>query len=276
VLAARLIVVIVAGACVVLVYGRGVRRIRAAGADWPVAKELAVLAGVACCALGMTAPLDERFSGHVTEHLLLGLIGPALIAAGTPITLALRSSSRAGRRRLRRALHSPVVVTLTHPAVALAIAVFGPWVVWLSPVDDWQRDSSLVHGVVHLHLFVSGLLFAVAVLGLDHTRWRRAHGIRLLAAAVALPLHAILGLVILSASTPFLNPTLAPDIALDDQRLGAALLWVVGDGIATVAMLVVGLQWAAWERRSDDLPTVRDWRPANAPRSRVWQQAPDG
>jgi hypothetical protein len=27
------------------------------------------------------------------------------------------------------------------------------------------------------------------------------------------------------------------------------LLWVVGDGIATVAMLVVGLQWANWERR---------------------------
>jgi cytochrome c oxidase assembly factor CtaG len=75
----------------------------------------------------------------------------------------------------------------------------------------------------------------------------------LLAAALSLPLHALLGLVILSASTPFLNPGLAPGAGLADQRNGAAVLWVVGDGLATVTMLVIGLQWARWESRV--------WRP---------------
>jgi cytochrome c oxidase assembly factor CtaG len=100
------------------------------------------------------------------------------------------------------------------------------------------------------------------VLGLDHTRWRRAHAARLLAAGVALPLHSLLGLVILGASTPFLNPGMATGAALDDQRLGAALLWVIGDGIATAAMLVVGVQWAQRERREAARgPRLDAWTP---------------
>jgi cytochrome c oxidase assembly factor CtaG len=232
-------------------YQSRVRRLRAAGARWPVWRELSVLGGVLCIAFGITAPLGDRFSGHVIEHLLLGLVGPGLVAAGSPLTLALRSSRPPARRRLRAVLRSRPVQVLTHPAVAVALAMLGPWVVWLSPVDRYQRQSVVVHGIVHLHLVAAGALFAVAVLGLDHTRWRRAHAARLLAAAVALPLHALLGLVILSASTPFLNPDLAPAAGLDDQRVGAALLWVIGDGIATAAMLVVGVQWAQHERRDD-------------------------
>jgi cytochrome c oxidase assembly factor CtaG len=161
-------------------------------------------------------------------------------------------------------LRSGPVEVLTHPAVAVALAVLGPWVVWLSPLDELQRESAVVHALVHVHLVAAGGLFAVAVLGLDHTRWRRSHAVRLLAAAVALPLHALLGLIILSASTPFLNPGMAPGAGLDDQRLGAGLLWVVGDGIATAAMLVVGLQWASWERRGSRDDALR-FEPERAP-----------
>jgi cytochrome c oxidase assembly factor CtaG len=240
--------VLVFALAVLVLYETGVRRVRAGGGRWPASRELAVVAGILCIALAATAPLSDRFSGHVVEHLLLGLAGPFLIAAGSPLTLALRASSRPTRRRLRTLLRSTAAEVLTHPAVAVALAVLGPWIVWLSPLDGLQRESVFVHAAVHAHLVAAGAIFAVAVLGLDHTRWRRAHGARLLAAAVALPLHALLGLVILSASTPFLNPGLPFDEGLDDQRIGAALLWVVGDGIATVAMLVVGLQWANWER----------------------------
>jgi cytochrome c oxidase assembly factor CtaG len=246
------VVLLAAGA--LALHAWGVARLRARGGAWPARREMAVVAGVLVVALGAVGPWGSRFSGHVIEHLLLGLVGPALVAAGRPVTLALRSSSRPARRRLRRALASPVASVLTHPAVAVGTAVLAPWVVWLSPVDDWQRDSGVAHAVVHAHLVASGLLFGVVVLGLDHTRWRRCHGARLLAAAVALPLHALLGLVILSADTPFLNPTMPVRAGLADQRLGAALLWVVGDAIATAAILVVGLQWAAWERRDTVLP----------------------
>jgi putative membrane protein len=258
--------VLVAAVVAVVAYSGAVRRLRRRGGRWPAWKEASAGAGVAVIAFGVTAPLGDRFSGHVIEHLLLGLAGPALVAAGSPITLLLRSSPPPTRRRVRRALRAPVIEVATHPIVAVALAVLGPWVVWLSPLDGWQRDLAVVHVLVHVHLVIAGLLFGVAILGLDHTRWRRAHGVRLLAAAVALPLHALLGLVILSASTPFLNPTIDGAAALDDQRLGAALLWVVGDGIATVAMLVVGLQWAASERRIAVAPVALSAAPVVPPR----------
>jgi cytochrome c oxidase assembly factor CtaG len=268
------LVVLVLAAVPFAAYEAGVRRLRAAGASWPVGRELAVLAGVTCMSFGATAPLGERFSGHVVEHLLLGLLGPGLVAAGSPLTLALRASRPPARRRLRAVLRSRPAEVLTHPAVAVALAMLGPWVVWLSPIDRYQRESAVAHAAVHVHLMAAGALFAVAVLGLDHTRWRRANAARLLAAAVALPLHALLGLVILSASTPFLNPDMAPEAGLDDQRLGAALLWVIGDGIATAAMLVVGVQWAQRERREDQRSRTWVGPAATAEVTPVPQQAP--
>jgi cytochrome c oxidase assembly factor CtaG len=174
-----------------------------------------------------------------------------LIAAGAPLTLALRASSRPWRTRLRHVLRSGPMSVLIHPVTVLALAVLGPWIVWLTPINDAQLRSEPVHALVHLHLVVSGLLFAIAILGLDHSAWRRSHAARLLAAALALPLHTLLGLVILSASTPYLNRAMTPSAGLADQRFGAALLWLVGDGLATVALLVIGLQWAASERRAE-------------------------
>jgi cytochrome c oxidase assembly factor CtaG len=114
-----------------------------------------------------------------------------------------------------------------------------------------------VHALVHIHLVVSGVLFGVAILGLDLTPWRRRHAIRLFAAALALPVHTILGLVVLSAAHPYLNPGMAPGDGLADQRFGAALLWLTGDGLATVVILVIVAQWFEAERRASPL-TARE------------------
>jgi cytochrome c oxidase assembly factor CtaG len=204
--------------------------------------------------------LDTRFSGHVVEHLSLGMAGPALIAAAMPLTLALRASSKPWRDRVRHVLRSGPVAVLIHPVTVLALAVLGPWIVWLTPINDWQLRSEPVHALVHLHLLVAGMLFAVSILGLDHSAWRRSHAARLLAAVIALPLHTLLGLVILSANTPYLNPDMEPRAGLADQRLGATVLWLIGDGLATVALLVIGAQWYAAERRVEarlDAATAR-------------------
>jgi cytochrome c oxidase assembly factor CtaG len=262
-------VIALASVGVLVLYARGVRRLRCVGAEWSTWREASVIAGLALCALGAAGPFGSRFSGHVVEHVLLGMAGPALVAAGMPLTLAFRASSRVSRTRLRRVLRSRPMTVLIHPVVVLAFAVLAPWIVWLTPLNDWQLRSEPVHAIVHLHLFVSGLLFAIAILGLDHSAWRRSHAGRLLAASLALPLHTLLGLVILSASTPYLNRGMAPSAGLSDQRFGAALLWLVGDGLATVALLVIGLQWLDAERRAearigDESPDIATTRPGAA------------
>lgn len=269
-----LVVTVLASAGALFAYGAGVRRVRRVGGTWPAWRQVALTAGVLVCAAGVATPLPERFSAHVIEHVLLGMAGPALIAAAAPLTLLARAGPRRYRSEVRRALRSRVAAFATHPVVALAVATLGPWLLWLTPLNDWQLEHAWVHAVVHVHLVVSGVVFGVAILGLDHSRWRRHHAARLFGAALALPLHTLLGLVLLSASTPYLNPGMDPAEGLDDQRVGAALLWVVGDGLATAAILVIVGQWLAAERRAAARAVVAQPPPAATRRAASGRMPP--
>jgi len=235
-------------------YDVGVRRLRARGVTWPATRRLAFTIGVIILAAASSGPVPDRFSGRVVEHVLVGMVGPWSMVLGRPITLAVRAGGRA-RSTARWALHARVPSRLAHPLVALALFALGPWVLWLTPLYRWEGRSELVHSAVHLHLVLSGALFAVAVLGLEPTAWRHAHPLRLLSAALLLPVHTVLGLVLLSARQPYLQPHLPAEAALADQRLGAALLWVIGDGLATTTLLLIGWQWAAADRR-DPAPSA--------------------
>ncbi|HEX7094460.1 MAG TPA: cytochrome c oxidase assembly protein, partial [Acidimicrobiales bacterium] len=197
----------VSGVVAVALYDAGVRRVRCAG-TWPSWRQAAMTAGVVVCVAGVVLPLGERFSAHVGEHVLLGMLGPGLVAAGAPLTLLARACPARSRRLVRQTLRSRGAHVLTHPVAALALAAIGPWILWLTPLNRWQLEHEWVHALVHVHLVVSGFLFGVAILGLDQSHWRRRHATRLFGATLALPLHTLLGLILLSASTPYLNPGL--------------------------------------------------------------------
>jgi cytochrome c oxidase assembly factor CtaG len=205
--------------------------------------------GLAVAATVVGAPLGDRFSGHVAEHLGLVMVAPVLVAAGRPLTLALLALGVGARRRLVGALRSPPARLALNPGLVWLNVVAAPWVLWFSPLYRRSLDDRVVHGVVHLHLFLAGLLFAVVVLGLDHAGRPLGHPARALAVGLTLPLHALLGLVVLSLRRPVLNPDLPEAAGLADQRLGAALVWLGGDLLATVAVAVVVGRWFASERR---------------------------
>lgn len=232
------VVGVVALACGALVaYDLGVRRLRGRRVAWPWVRGAAFTIGVVLIAASSSAPVPGTFSGRVVEHVLVGMVGPWALVLGRPVTLALRAGGRA-RSSAHWVLRSPVGARLTHPLVALVAFALGPWLLWLTPLYELEARSEPFHLAVHLHLVASGALFAVAVLGLEPTRWRPAHGLRLLSAALVLPVHTVLGLVLLSSLDP-------------DRRAGGALLWAVGDGLATITLLLIGLQWAAADRRPD-------------------------
>jgi putative membrane protein len=248
---ARVLGVVALASVALGAYGTGVRRLRRRGIAWPGGRQACWTLGTGVAAAASVAPVPDRFSGRVVEHAVLGMVAPWLLVAGRPVTLALRSSQGRARRAARALVHGGPLRGLAHPMLAAVAFGIGPWVLWLSPIYQLESRSGLVHGAVHVHLLVTGVLFGVAVLGLEPTPWRSAHGVRMLAAAVLLPVHTLLGMVLLTAREPLLNPDLAPAAGLADQRLGAGLVWVVGDGLATVAMLLVGLQWARAEGRPD-------------------------
>src|SRR5690349_5744575 len=65
-------------------YAAGVRRVR----RWPASRSASFAAGVALLAVALEAPLDDRLSGHMAQHLILGVAAPLCLAASAPVRLA--------------------------------------------------------------------------------------------------------------------------------------------------------------------------------------------
>jgi putative membrane protein len=208
----------------------------------------ALWTGLALLAAGVAPVWGDGFSGHVVAHLLVGMLGPLLIVAADPLAAWLPRLAPTDRRRVLRWLQHPVLRAVSAPPVIWVLAVLTPWLLWLSPLYPVTERHAVLHAAVHVHFVLAGLLFATVVLGVGPLGRRVAPVAGLLMVAVALPVHALLGLVVLSMNGPLLDghDTAA---ALADQRRGAVIMWLAGDLIATAMLAAVFPRWVQSERR---------------------------
>ena len=234
------LVVVVAAA----LYAAGVRRLGRRGRRWSPARSASFAGGLAVLAVALALPDTERFSAHTTQHLLLGMVGPVLLALGAPVTLALQASSRPVQTALLRVIHGRVVGALTHPLLAWVVFAVSLPALYLTPLLDLSVRNDLVHAAVHLHLLAAGCLLVWPLLGVDPVRWRLPYGLRMLAVLLLVPFHAVVGLAILSS-----GEVLLAGGSLGDQRTGAGILWAAGDLVGVVVAGVVLAQWWAHEER---------------------------
>jgi putative membrane protein len=114
-------------------------------------------------------------------------------------------------------------------------------------------ENVWLHHFQHATFMAAALLFWWPVIAADPTRWRLPHPVRLLYLFLAMPQNSFLGVALYSASAPLYqhyvtNVRSWGPTPIDDQRLGGVIMWVVGDMILLVAMVVVV---AAWMRHED-------------------------
>jgi len=112
------------------------------------------------------------------QHLLLGMLAPALLALGAPVTLALQASGGATRRRLLRILHSRPAAVLCSPLVAWALFGGSMLALYLHAFYRISLDNTALHDALHVHFLFAGSLFFWPVLGVDPVPRRvpTAHG----------------------------------------------------------------------------------------------------
>src|SRR5690349_14415688 len=97
---------------------------------------------------------DEPFALHMSQHLLLGDIGPLLIVLGLTGALLRPVLAVRGLGRLR---------VLAHPLVALAVWTIA-FVVWhLDGPYNAALAHPLLHATQHFSFFVAGALMWAAV-----------------------------------------------------------------------------------------------------------------
>jgi putative membrane protein len=228
------------------------RRTRVSGAR---AAAFAVgLAALGAALLGPLHALAERplIAAHMTQHLLLTLVVPAGLLAGTPGFMAdavlapvLRTPALA---RLARVVTRPV------PALALhAVAL----VVWHLPEPYRMAQASHPwHLLQHAALTGTAMLAWWPVLGASRHLPPLHYGPQLLYLFVfGMPMTVVAAFI--TGAEDVLYPSAAP-VPLDDQRLGGIVMWVPAGLVPLAAFTMVFFRWVAAEW---DDPEDRPARP---------------
>ena len=259
------------GAAVVgALYLLGVRRLRRRGDRWPVGRTVCFVAlGLGSFLVATTSALavyDERlFWAHMVQHMVLAMVTPIFLALGGPVTLALRTLPPAGREAVLMVLHSRVAKIVTFPVVAGVLFVATPFALYLTGWYPATLHHPWLHELNHVHFVMVGALWFFSVLGIDPMPSRVGHPLRLIAVFATMPLHAFLGVAILSESTPIAASWYAAvegpgrawgPSALADQHLGGALLWASGDLVALLVLATLFVQWS----RASEREAVREDR----------------
>jgi len=237
-----------------LVYWFGLRRLRAAGTGpaWPHGRVWAWYGGLAVALVAIASPVDTyanaSFSTHMMQHVLLMFVAAPLFALGAPITLALRASRPATRKRfLLPVLHSRAVKLLTHPIVALSVFVVAQYATHLTGFYNAALSSTPVHDLEHALYLAAALLFWWPIVGLDPAPRKLSYPARILYLVAVMPLEAFLAVAILSGE-PYqhylqLPPPWGGAHAVADVSQAASFMWIAGDLATLIAALLVTGAW---------------------------------
>ncbi|MHA3702826.1 cytochrome c oxidase assembly protein [Jatrophihabitans sp. YIM 134969] len=225
------------------VYGAGILRWqRDHDTRWPVGRIVAFgigLLAIVFATCGSIAVYDQTlFSAHMVGHLTLVMLAPSLLVAGAPLTLW--RETRRDPARFDRIAKGAVVSVLTSPPVAFAcytVVIVGTH---LTGLMDAIMDSTVLGQVEHLAYLVVGFQFFLLVIGDEPIRWRLSLLGRLGILGVGMAVDTFTGVVLLMATVP-ISMGVGVD-ALSDTKTGGAIMWVGGDGLMAVVMvlLVIG------------------------------------
>ena len=239
-----------------IAYLCGVRRLKAAGHSWPLARTLTFVIGglgtllVALCS-GLAAYDEVLFGAHMVQHMLLAMVAPVFLALGAPVTLALRTLPRRPRAGLLSVLHSRVAKVVSFPAIPWLLFVGSPFALYFSGWYPATLDSRALHDLLHLHFVVMGCLFFWPIIGVDPVPGRVSHPFRILMLFATMPFHAFLGVAIMSVSgdgkgllaASHYLPLIGRADAVYQQQVGGGLIWASGDIVGLLFIFVAAAQW---------------------------------
>ena len=199
---------------------------------------------------------DYLFSAHMVQHMLLMLVFPPLLIAGTPGWLLRPLLRPLAVRRVARVLTQPVAAAL------LFSLTFAVW--HLPSVYNLMARDHGVHIVAHLLFMATAVLMWWPVMSPVPELPRLGYGPGMLYLfLVGIPMQAVAAMISMADSVLYPWYSAAPRTwgltPLDDQQLGGLIMWVPGNLYMFAA---IGVLFFAWARESERLEgkAVRDER----------------
>lgn len=206
---------------------------------WPPHRYICWIAGAACMGMSLLGPLGRlahtNFTAHMAGHLLLGMLGPLLIAFSAPMTLLLRTLPVAVSRRITNGLKNPLIRTLMHPGTTTVLNIGGLWVLYTTGLYMMMHHNPLLHILIHIHIFAAGYFFTVSLIYVDVTPHRCSYQVRAVVLIMAMAGHGMLSKYI------YAYPPVG--VPADQGRLGGMLMYYGGDVIDLILVFWLCLQW---------------------------------
>jgi cytochrome c oxidase assembly factor CtaG len=230
-------------------------------------RPVAFLAGLVMLALALCSPLDPLghflLQAHMIQHLLLMLVVPPLLWLGAPVAPILLGMPRPLRRVVARGLAARPVRGLTavlgHPAFGWIAFIAAFWLWHLPALYDLALSSEASHHVEHLCFLATALLFwrPVILAWPARSPWPRW----------AMVPYLVLGELqntALSAILAFSDRVIYPAyeaaprvwgvLALEDQSIAGAIMWVPGSLAFLLPLLWLVLTAVAAPREARGMP----------------------
>jgi putative copper resistance protein D len=221
---------------------------------WPWWRSGLFLAGLAVVVIatgsGIGAYDDVLFWDHMIQHLLLIMVAPPLLVAGQPVTLLLHASRNPLHGWALRVIRSRVAAFLTWPPFGLAAYAATVAVTHLTGLTGLILRDPVLHDGEHVLYLVVGYLFFLPLLGREPIRWRVSYPIRMLVLVLSMPVDTFTGLVLGYANAGYPAGPRPPGspAPVQDVHWGGAVMWIGGDAIMLVFMLLVLLAWSRDDR----------------------------
>jgi putative membrane protein len=203
---------------------------------------------------------DYLFSAHMVQHLLLTLAMPPLLLAGVPRWML---SGLLSRRLIRPAAR---FVTRAPIAFVLFNLVIAAW--HLPPLYNAAMANHNIHIVEHLMFMAAAVLMWWPLLSQVPELPRLAYpGQMLYAFLMSIPMSIVAVYIAMSDHVLYPAYAAAPRVfslsPLEDQLLGALIMWIPGGIIFYIIMTVVFFKWNA--RGEDSTAGAQvDWKPSTA------------
>jgi putative membrane protein len=217
---------------------------------WPLQRYLLWSAGIVCVATSVIGPLAQKahmdFTGHMIGHLFLGMLGPLLLVFAAPMTLIFRAIPIEPARRLAQVLKSKPIRILTDPITASVLNIGGLWVLYMTGLYAVIHQNTVVHILVHIHVFLAGYVFAASILLIDPAPHRHSFKYRAIVLIFALAGHSILSKMI------YAHPPTG--VSVEQAEQGAMIMYYGGDAVELVLIIFLCFQWYRAVRKRSEFP----------------------
>lgn len=232
------------------VWGIGpLRRRHGWGPPVPAWRVACFMAGLVVLLGSLNGPIHDLsdyylFSVHMVQHLLLTLVLPPLLLAGTPGWLLSPLLRYPGVRRAARIVTHPVA------AGALFTITLAAW--HTVPLYDLMMRDHDVHVFTHLLFMIAAVIMWWPVMSPVPELPPLGLGLRMLYLfVVGIPMQLVASIITFADSVLYEWYAAAPRTwglsPLDDQKLGGLLMWVPGNLYLFGAIAVVFFIWAGQE-----------------------------